>query len=172
MGRTRRIRACIAWAAVGVSASIASSASADDLIVNGERQEPGLNWIEWIQVGDDGYCAHGSGDGTGEYPEPLVVSAGAHRARIVYGKAARPERLAITAHRAVDGDGNAVGPRESIQRDLLPRRGARGRITGWKAVFRLDVPPTYYLDVYTQWPRNRVCGGHRASLLTYSVAAE
>jgi hypothetical protein len=140
-----------------------------ELRAGGETQRGSLAWEEWTRRSGD-YCAGYSADGPGSFPRALEVSPGAHTARFVFHTARRPKRVDITAWRAVDSHGNAIGAGQALSYELSPRRRDDGSTVLWRAVFYINVRPDYYLHLYARW-RPGQCGGPRHMLRTFHIGS-
>jgi len=139
-----------------------------ELRAGGKSQDGGLVWEEWTSGGPR-FCTALSGDGTGRFPKPLRLGPGAHRPRFVLFRRQKPSDLQITAWHELDDTGSPVGRGEDLPVVLEPRRDADGRLTSWRAIFSVTLPPPDYLQLYAEWPDGQ-CGGPRHFLRTYSIA--
>jgi hypothetical protein len=173
--RMARVVAAVA-AALAVIAVFAVPAGAFNRIPEtplrtaGLKQTGGLAWEEWVW-GDRRVCVQGYGDGTGQYPKPLIVEPGQHDAWFVLKRERRPRKVVITAWRAVNESGDTVGDGQQLESHLYPRLDSDGERTAWLARFRVDLGADYYIDLYAKWPGDRECGGPRHLLRTYHIAA-
>jgi hypothetical protein len=108
-------------------------------------------------------------DGPRLFPEGSQVAPGQVAARIRIGKDERPNGFSITAWRAVDAQGFAVGPSDSVDFMLRPRK--RGDdVVAWIARFKAVVAGDYYIAASGQWRDREGCGGMQSAAWTFHLS--
>jgi hypothetical protein len=145
-----------------------AQAQASELKIAGQTQAPDVLYAFTTTLVPGGACDLAVLDGSWEFPTPLTLAPGAHRARILYGRRDRPTQVKVMAARSVDERSKPAGRREILDATLSRAHGTRGQRTGWRATFNLR--PPYFLTVATRWAGDPGCGLEDESLLAYSVA--
>jgi len=153
--------------AVAVALGVSVPALASELRIGARKQEPEVLYSQTITPAPGGACLIDVIDTSWAFPAPLTVTAGAHQARILYRRRARPERVRVVVMHDSGEGGKPSGPRRVLDATLTPARGA----AGWEANVTVQARPSSYLVVRTNWTRDRRCGLADQSVETYSLSA-
>lgn len=157
-GRKRTLLAALLALALGLTWLPAGAASkyqwgpkAITLRTGGQKQPGNSVWLTWSNLTkQDTYCATLSADYIGGYPDAVTHQLG-EDVKIRLVKRRRPSDASITGYRAVDGNGQPVGPSEDVPYTLERHRDAEGKTRAWHLVFEPVALGDLYLDVYAEW---------------------
>ena len=130
----------------------------------GERRPAGLISYNENEPTPEGGCSSAIADGFGVVREPVPVSAGRVRARLLVGKPERPDLVRVRIWRHVDEDGYPIGEGHVIHHRLQPRRRS-GRAIAWVALIRPFVSDTVYGELSVTWRDHDSCGPDEGSWL-------
>lgn len=154
--------------AVAVALGATAPASASELRIGAQKQDPEVLYSQTISAAPHGACGIHVTDTSGwGFPAPLTVTAGSHPARILYRRKVRPEHVRVVEMQHAGDGGKPAGPRHVLDATLRPARGS----AGWEAVVTVKARPSAYLVVRTRWARDRRCDLDDQSVETYSLSA-
>lgn len=137
------------------------------LLAGGQQQE-GNGYHVWWTSGSRYGCVSEEAFGPRTFPDALTVPPGTESVSLRFVKKQKPSELEIVAWRAVGPDGQPLGPQESIEFRLQPKK-RDGRVVAWSARFAAPDLGHLYLQTFVTWRDREMCGGEQGGWWAHHI---